>query len=382
MIGIDRALAELDRHLFIGKGKVTSADARPPGCDWIGLAQDHTDPGCLLTLFELENVPFDTSPPTRFDKVSELLGKRNPWALVHPTRRLWWAADKIKEAFTLLSSCDRSYHRDVFTQTTSLFSKLKPWRVNPDIAKSDDPMAASCVGNEGWAAPPEYNRFGTRTGRLTVVEGARVLTVRQGTRAFFEAVDPDHLMVQFDFSCLEARVALGLAGKEVALDADPYAAIAKLMGVGDRDEAKRATFAALYSDPTDANQRDPRVSTVRRIFKLGETFNALKRSIDSGKPTRNFYGRVIPDTVESTLYSNYVQSTGCDVTLLGFKQLEERLDGLRAIPHFLLHDALFASVPAKKLKDASRLAAEGVNVQNFKLPFPIKASTTSGRPIL
>ncbi len=381
MIGIDRRLCGLEKHVTLSDGKASFSAERPPG-DWVGKAQDHADPGCMLTLFELEGKTLDTDPPARFDKVSELLGKRDPWALAHPTRRLWWAVDKMKEANALAEGCRRSYHRDVFVPSTELFSRLKPWRVSPDITASDDPMAASCVGEDGWAAMPTYNRFGTRTGRLTVTEGARVLTVRQATRAFFLAVDPDHLMVQFDFSCLEARVALGIAGKEVPPDADPYAAIAKMMNVEERDEAKRATFAALYSDPTDSTQRDPRVSAVRRAFKLGETFSALKRLTDSGEPTRNLYGRVIPDTLEATLYSNYVQSTGCDVTLLGFRKLEQTLSELGVVPHFLLHDALFASVPVKRLKEAARLSALGVNVPNFKLSFPIKASTTGGRPIL
>jgi len=381
MIGLDRSHNGLDRHLVLDNGKATFAVERPSSCDWIGLAQDHNDPHCLLTLFELEGKSVDTSVPERFVKLGEQMGKA-PWELVHPTRRLWWGVDKLKDANALVADCDRSYHRDVFAPSTALFERLTSWRVDPAIADTDDPMAASCLFENGWTAPPTYNRFGTRTGRLTVVGGPRVLTVRQATREFFLAVDDDHLMVAFDFSSLEARVALGLAGKDVPVDVDPYSIIAKLMRISDRDEAKSSTFAALYSDPTDANQRDPRVSTVRRIFKLGETFAKLKRSMDVGSPVRNLYGRVIPDATEATLYNNYVQSTGCDVTLLGFTQLEQSLSRLGVKPHFLLHDALFASVPVSSLREAAQIAAQGVKVPKFKLPFPIKASTTSGRPIV
>lgn len=382
MIGIDRTLCDLEKHVFVGEERPTLSTERLPDSDWIGVHQDFNDPGCVLTLLELEGKTLDITTPTKFDKVSELLGKRNPWALIHPSRRLWWALDKLKEARDLIAACDRSYHRDVFVPSSEIFARLTPWRVDPDATSSDDPMAASCWDGSGWISPPTYNRFGTRTGRLTVTGGPRVLTVRQNTRAFFRAVDDDHLMVQFDFSSLEARCALGLAGRDVPVDVDPYAIIAKLMKIEDRDEAKSSTFAALYSDPTDANQRDPRVSTVRRIFKLGETFSKLKRSMDAGNPVRNLYGRIIPEATEATLYNNYVQSTGCDVTLLGFTQLERGLSLLGCKPHFLLHDALFASVPSKRLKEAAHLSALGVNVPNFKLPFPIKASTTCGRPIL
>ena len=382
MIGLDRSLCCLEKHVFIDGDKTTLSDIRHDMCDWVGLSQDHDDSGCLLTLFELEGKAFDTTPPKKFDRVSELLGKRDPWALVHPSRRLWWGIDKLKEARTLASDSDRSYHRDVFVPSSDLFKQLSPWRVDPSISESDDPMAPSCCSNDGWVSPPTYNRFGTRTGRLTVTSGPRVLTVRQSTRVSFVAVDADHIMVSFDFSSLEARVALALAGRDVLVEDDPYTIIAKLMKIDDRDEAKRATFAALYSDPTDANQRDPRVSTVRRIFKLGETFATLKRSMDAGNPVRNLHGRIIPDVSEATLYNNYVQSTGCDVTLLGFRELVRELSMLGVKPHFLLHDALFASVPVSCLNEAARIAAKGVEVPKFKLTFPIKASTTDGRPIL
>jgi hypothetical protein len=380
MIGIDGALCGLDKHIVVGD-KTSLAEARPAGCDWVGLSQNHADSGCVLTLLELEGASVDLAPPAGFAKMAATFGKA-PWELVQPSRRFWWGVDKLKETAALVGSTQRSYHRDVFVPCTEVFASLTPWRVDPAMATLDDPMAPSFATADGWVSPPTYNRFGTRTGRLTVTDGPRVLTARQSTRAHLRAVDEDHLMVQFDFSCLEARVALGLAGKEVEPDADPYTAIAKLMNIEERDEAKRATFAALYSDPTAANQRDPRVSLARRVFKLGEYFITLKRSLDEVGSVRNFYGRLIPETIEATVYSNYVQSTACDVTLLGFRELASGLAAMGVKPHFLLHDALFASVPLTMLKDAARFSASGVKVPGFKLPFPIKASTTTGRPIL
>lgn len=381
MIGLDRTLCGLEKHVVVN-GKNSLVEQRPAECDWIGVEKTHSDPHCLRTLFELEAKPFSVDPPTRYATLASFFSKGDAWELVHPTRRLWWAIDTIKQAASLVSSCDRRYQRDVFAPCNALFELLRPWRVDPAVKDSDDVNASTCVSEDGWLNPPTYNPFGTRTGRLTVTEGPRVLTVRHDTRDLFRPIDDDHELVQFDYSALEARVALALAGREVPIDADPYLIIAELMGSKEREKAKSATFSALYSDPTAKTQRDPRVSKVRRIFKLGETFTSLKKSKEESGCVRNFYGRVIPDPIEETLYNNYVQSTGADVVLLGFKQLIPTLLELGAVPHFFLHDALFASVPRSKVREASEIVGRGVSVQDYKLPFPIKASIVGGRPIV
>lgn len=370
----------MEKHVVVN-GKTCLVSERPD-CDWVGGSKDYSDPRCLRTLFELESKEFLVDPPQRYTTMVASLGKSDPWELVHPTRRLWWAQDTAKKAERLAATCSRAYQRDVFAPCSTIFDRLKPWRVDEAVKDSDDANAITCVTDDGWLNPPTYNRFGTRTGRLTVTDGPRVLTVRHDTRALFKAIDDEHELLQFDFAALEARCALGLADRHIDLKDDPYAVIAELMGAKDRDEAKSATFSALYSDPTAKTQKDPRVSKVRRIFKLGETFTSLKRAWQDDGAVRNLYGRVIPDPIEETLYNNYVQSTGADVVMLGFNQLEPRLRELGVVVHFLLHDALFASVPKANVSQASKLAAEGVSVQGFKLLFPIKASRADGRPIV
>lgn len=381
MIAVDGNLCGLKKHVAYAQGMgSTLVDERPYASHWIGTQPDHADPRCLRTLFELEAKPFSIEPPTRYVAMATFLGKEDPWEHVHPTRRFWWAQSLAKAADTLFRECDARYQAEVFAPCSALFEKLRPWRVDPAVKDSDDANACTCVSEDGWLVPPTYNRFGTRTGRLTVTEGPRVLTVRHDTRDMFLPIDDDHRLVQFDFSALEARVALGLAGREIPVDADPYLVIAELMGSKERDDAKSATFSALYSDPTDASRKDPRVSKVRRIFKLGETFTSLKRDWEEKGEVRNFYGRVIPEPIEATLYNNFVQSTGADVVLLGFKELMPTLISLGCVPHFFLHDALFASVPVSRMQEAFEAAASGVSVKNFKLPFPIKPSLVGERP--
>ena len=53
MIGIDRRLCGLEKHVMLSDGKASFSVERLVG-DWVGTTQNHADPGCMLTLFELE----------------------------------------------------------------------------------------------------------------------------------------------------------------------------------------------------------------------------------------------------------------------------------------------------------------------------------------
>lgn len=378
MIAIDGALCGLPKHVALSDaGTVTLLDARPPEADWVGPGLDHVDPRCLRTLLRLEGEALDLSPPACYANVLSVLGKdpADVWGSVHPSRRLWWAQDTLKAAKLAVEGCDRRYHRDVFTTSTALFDAFRPFRVDASIAACDDAAARTFEADaDGWVPPPTYDRFGTRTGRLTVVVGPRVLTAKASTRAFLRPTSADYVVVSFDFAALEARVALALAGKPVDPRKDPYDVVASVMGSSTRDDAKAATYMALYSDPTVAKHRDPNVSKVRRAFKLGETFARLKHDLQNVGKARNAFGRVILEPEEATLYSNHVQSTGADVSLLGFLELTRVLEGLDVVPHFLIHDAMFASVAKADLREAQRRAEAGVTVSGFDLPFPIKAT--------
>ncbi len=373
MIGLDRTLCNLEKHVVLDDDKVSLTTYPPEECDWIGFEPDHADSGCLRTLFRLENEPLDISVPEKYSNLALTLGKdrSSAWDYVHPSRRLWWATSTLKSTCSTLVKLKRSYHHDVFAPTSALFEQLRAWRVGERFTSSNDPTIQACDVVDGWLEPPEYDRFGTRTGRLTVSHGPPVLTMRQSTRHLLAPLDANHVLVSFDFVALEARVALAIAGKPVPTQEDPYETIATLMRCASRDDAKSATFSALYSDPTESSRRDPRVAQARRVFRLGEVFVELKAKLIEDGVARNRYGRMIVDPSIETLYNNHIQSTAADVALLGFLAL---LDSVDIVPHFLVHDALFASVPKRFFTQISAVAAHGVNVLGFDEPFPIKAT--------
>jgi hypothetical protein len=133
-------------------------------------------------------------------------------------------------------------------------------------------------------------------------------------------------------------------------------------------------------DPTANDRLDVKVSLVRRIFKLGETYIALsaEREANGGR-VRNLYGRLIDVTGSDTLYNNYVQSTGADVVLLGFLSLLDEILQMGVVPHFVLHDALFASVPRARLSELDALGRIGATVPRLGCVFPLKMSIIGER---
>lgn len=386
MIGLEKDICLLSKHVYLNNRKLETSSELLGDAMWIGLHANEANSKCLHTLFKLEGHKFDISPPSRYVKAYTTLNVAltNPydvWQIVDPIRRLAWAKETLRTANSLVECSSSIYQRDIFAPCTRIMHSFKPFRVSDEISSTDDPVAISFVrDSEGLVAPPIYNRFGTRTGRMTVTTGPRVLTARVATREFLRPIDNDHVLVSWDYSSLEARVALALADKPVKASQDPYEVIGKAIKLNSREEAKNATFSAIYSDPTANDRLDVKVSMVRRVFKLGETYMKLsaERLANNGR-VRNLYERLIDVTGSNTLYNNYVQSTGADVVLLGFLSMLDTIVQMGVVPHFVLHDALFASVPKSKLAEFNALGLAGATVPKLECIFPLKMTILGER---
>jgi len=147
----------------------------------------------------------------------------------------------------------------------------------------------------------------------------------------------------------------------LALDAKAgrlYVAIAAVKG---------AVIAELYGMShdsmrtlLDADSKDVEafVSTIRTYFDVETLLKRVKLDFVKNGVVTNRYGRriVVPDPRDSMLVNSYVQSTGVDVTLLGFSKLVKRLELVapRSKPIFLLHDALLIDAHRDELAAIKR----------------------------
>lgn len=120
MIGLEKDVCSLSKHVYLADGKLETSLERLPDVKWIGVEADEGDPMCLRTLFRLEGRELDTSPPTRYALARAALGPtlhpeaRDVWRIVDPTRRLAWARDVLRSAAAVECQLQDAYQLETF----------------------------------------------------------------------------------------------------------------------------------------------------------------------------------------------------------------------------------------------------------------------------
>lgn len=219
------------------------------------------------------------------------------------------------------------------------------------------PATQSFVPDEdGLTRPVRYDRFKTLTGRLTVESGPQILTLKREHRDILKSRHGDNgAIYALDFANLEARILLYEYGRSCN-DVDLYGVIAKELGY-DRKAIKGAVISELYGSSKwalgkhlgiEGKELNEFVKKVKDYFNTGELLERVKAQFVSTGKVINRYGRpvTIDEPLDHIFISYYGQSTGVDVTMLGFKQVVDTLKkkAPKSCPVFLLHDAMFLDV--------------------------------------
>jgi len=241
-------------------------------------------------------------------------------------------------------------------------------------------------GNE--TQPISYDRFGTRTGRLTVQRGPPILTLKRQYRDVFVSSFPGGRVLSLDFSALEARILLYAGGGE-CLEDDLYGSFAQEL-FGDRSKrkiVKGAILAEVYgaskatlASTLNLNWGDLEVFTrrIRDAFRLSYLRGQIRSQFERDGVVLNHYGRKveIETPKDHILVNSFSQSTGVDVSLLGFTQISDRFIGdPRFKPLFVLHDALIVDVHPDLVREVSSISP--LSIPQFQCPFPIKVEDFS-----
>lgn len=292
----------------------------------------------------------------------------------------------IEDAFSELPF---DYYESAWMPGTELLRALKPakidvaaWHKFLDEANVNAPVLASFKPDpRGFADTPTYNRIGTRTGRLTVSEGPNILTLKREHRTILQSSFSDGVICSLDFRALEPRIVLAEAGRSSDAE-DIYGEIAEKI-FGDRqnrDAVKVAIISELYGAAKESlrarlgvtqKKIDAFVRGIGEYFDLNSLRQRLEIEARCGK-IKNHYGRPLTvDPEAKNLFINtYVQSTGVDVALLGFKSVMDALgtDGVR--PLYVLHDALILDVRLDRIQDIEKISS--VNIPGYDVSFPLK----------
>lgn len=356
-------------------------------------AIDPMKPLCLDSLFKLGNVDIDLLPNKKWLTAMDFLTKSSnlPWNMILPKEEYkLFVKNLVNTVKETIDSLPKNYYREVWCPAGQFLSTLRPARVDSDRYKSfveqserdSGALETFRPGPGGFLQKVVYDRFSTRTGRLTVSSGPNILTLKKEHRKLLKSNFPNGSICSLDFSALEARIILAEAGVEVGQQ-DLYSSISEELFHGkiERDVVKIAVISELYGSSKHAlgarlglsgKKLDEFINLMQGHFKTSELRKRLKNEfIETGK-IRNKHGRhlELDDPQDHLFVNTYAQSTGVDVSLLGFKSVVDILgeDGIR--PLFVLHDALILDVREDRLKDVE--AIRSTSVPGYVNEFPLK----------
>lgn len=242
---------------------------------------------------------------------------------------------------------------------------------------------------EGFMDPVRYSLTNSITGRTSVISGPQILTTAKVVRSFLRSRYSDGAIVEIDFSSLEPRVALAIAGVQVD-SRDVYDQVnAEILGGQlTRESAKLAILSAMYgaserslaeSLPENIKPRKV-IESIRSKIGFDQAVKKVKSDMETSGRTTNYFGRPIispPDrnVRDAVLFNWLIQSSAVDVALQGFRDLATRLKSLNVefSPIFVIHDALILDTKRCHLDLIKTQCASGCEIEGLaNFPLTVK----------
>lgn len=283
-----------------------------------------------------------------------------------------------------------NYYETAWMAGSRVLAALKPARVDvDDLQRCLVEHGGNAVALEGFrpkrsgfSHPVSYDRFATRTGRLTVCEGPNILVLKKSCRNVLRTSFEDGVVAYLDFRALEARIILAEAGRFSDAD-DMYDDVSKNLFGGrvTRDVVKTAVLAELYGISRSSlkarlgvsdKEIDAFIGAIRLHFGVETLKKRLRAEVENTGMIVNRFGRPIPVPAgqDNLLVNTYAQSSGVDVAMLGFDTVIQKLGGEGIRPLFVLHDALILDVRGDRIHDVESLTS--VPVASYDFSFPLK----------
>ncbi len=350
---------------------------------------------CLDTLFRLSNEPVPHVPDRYLASLSCLVtgSQAIPWRYVLPQDEFKnYFKNLVQKTTDVFDELPFDYYETVWAAGTRVLNSLKPAKVDfqafqgfIDANPSSPGLESFRPKRSGFAHPVEYDRFSTRTGRFTVVDGPNILVLKKDYKGMIRSSYDDGQVVSLDFKALEARIVLAEAGKTSDAD-DLYKDISEsqFKGIIPRDVVKVAVLAELYGVSKNTlkwklglseEKVDSFIESIRDYFGVEALRQRLKDDLYEDGYLKNRFGRrlEVPQNQDNLLINTYAQSSGVDVALLGFDRVIARLGTEGVRPLFVLHDAIILDVRGDRLEDVR--SCDSVEVPTYDGKFPLKFET-------
>jgi len=187
-----------------------------------------------------------------------------------------------------------------------------------DFLKKNDPSCAYI----------NYNIYGTKTGRLSTMNGSfPILTMK---KEFRSTIKPKNdCFLELDFNAAELRTVLALNGQEQpSMDLHEWNVKNIYRGIGTREEAKKRVFAWLYNPNSEdklTNRYYDRGLVKERFFSNGKVKTVFDREIESD---------------DYHAFNYIIQSTTSDLFMKQMIKVHDFLKDKKSFIAFLIHDSL------------------------------------------
>jgi hypothetical protein len=400
MFCLDASLIGTEKHLFCREDGISWVDEVPAQTWHLSGHLKNTD-WCLDTLLKLNNITIDMQPPQQYvNMMKSIKSRTTPWSKVMPSaafrRHL---EDLVALVGKTLPALNTSYFYTVWRAGNSLINSLQRANIDLDALEkhlNEDEVYAHMLksfipNDDGFATLVHYNRFNTITGRLTVDDGPRILTLKKTFRDVIAPSTVDGKIMMVDFAALEARILLYENGNSCD-DIDLYGKLAQNFGYS-RKAVKGAVISKLYGSSKHAlgnalgifnDELDTFIAKVDSQFDTRQLLSRLKSQFYKTGYIQNRHGRqiLIDEPVDNIFISYYGQSTGVDVTMLGFNLLVKALKKVapNVRPLFLLHDAIVLDVPKESIEivnSVKTLKISGYDQQFIVIPQVLEQNVKS-----
>lgn len=317
---------------------------------------------------------------------------RIPWLHVLPSNCFQkLLSDLVDQLWMLIGDSNANYYMDRMELNRETLEKLYRPLVNvSEINRICDSTSVTKVRElkrfkpESGSMSPKtvYNLAGSITGRLTVLSGPNILTLKKSYRSIFSSRFKNGKIVQVDISSLEPRIALSIAKKKAPDDIYSFVRDEVLGGKISRNQAKVAVLSCIYgggawsiakqlSDDVDPHSV---MTEVKSYFDIPRLLNKLKSEYNNTGMIKSLYGRPIKSG--DSLVNHYLQSTGVDVSFDVFRSiirmLDKSLENNEYCPVYVIHDAIVIDASENAMRELYKIQESGINVDILDENFPVK----------
>ena len=271
-----------------------------------------------------------------------------PWRYVVP-REEWFSSIKgyVGSISKLLESSNSTGYYNFFMESNEIITSLTKACDKKIVNLKNQPEVLKTFIKKHQSEEITYSRSSTKTGRLNIVKGPNILTLKKEWRTLLHPKTKKNL-ISIDLVSCEPRTLMLTQGLKPSKDV--YLSIVKELGLSktDRSKVKIYTLASMYSKDhnTSGNKLKKEIT---KYFNLKSFKSNLIDSMDDGI-IYNKFGRpiVVKEKEINNVINYYIQSTSADASLMCFSKILKNYD---IIPCYIIHDELICEASDEVVKD-------------------------------